>query len=86
MNSQYMLDISIKYLRKLVHVYYYIDILNDIFSEKKEDPPPPVSVWGQQLDALNSSSRHEWRTDAVRAWATGKYLKQHQNGLRDGSY
>ena len=44
MNSQYMLDISIKYLRKHVHVYYYIDILNDIFSEKKEDPPPRFSL------------------------------------------
>lgn len=40
MNSQYMLDISIKYFRKHIHVYYHTDILNDIFSEKKEDPPP----------------------------------------------
>ena len=85
MNSQYMLDISIKYFRKHIHVYYHTDILNDIFSEKKEDPPS-FSVWGQQLDALNSSWRNEWKTDAVRAWATGKYLKQHRNGLRDGSY
>ena len=33
MNSQYMLDISIKYFRKHIHVYYHTDILND--------PPPP---------------------------------------------